>query len=150
MTVIETSLHYCLTFYSIQLPLTWTNEILAEQPALPALWKASIPYLNFQTFTLYYIYTKAQDIIISICLIVFVCVCVNMWLCLINKAHKLFLYIYIYCACARRMFIVFLHPPPPLSLCIYIYINTQGILKGEVSLYRWPPVLLVWISLFCK
>jgi hypothetical protein len=28
---------------------------------------------------------------------------------------------------------------------------SQGILKGEeVSLYRWPPVWLVWISLFCK
>ncbi len=26
----------------------------------------------------------------------------------------------------------------------------QGILKGEVSLYHWPPVWLVWISLFCK
>jgi hypothetical protein len=26
----------------------------------------------------------------------------------------------------------------------------QGILKVEVSLYRWPPVLLVWISLFFK
>ncbi len=26
----------------------------------------------------------------------------------------------------------------------------QGILKGEVSLYHWPPVLLVWISIFCK
>ncbi len=26
----------------------------------------------------------------------------------------------------------------------------QGILKGEVSLYRWPPVWPVWISLFCK
>jgi len=26
----------------------------------------------------------------------------------------------------------------------------QGILKGEVSLYRWPPVWQVWISLFCK
>ncbi len=26
----------------------------------------------------------------------------------------------------------------------------QGILKGEVSLYLWPPVWLVWISLFCK
>jgi hypothetical protein len=26
----------------------------------------------------------------------------------------------------------------------------QGILKGEVSLYPWPPVWLVWISLFCK
>jgi hypothetical protein len=25
----------------------------------------------------------------------------------------------------------------------------QGILKGEVSLYCWPPVWLVWISLFC-
>jgi hypothetical protein len=26
----------------------------------------------------------------------------------------------------------------------------QGILKGEVSSYRWPPVWLVLISLFCK
>ncbi len=26
----------------------------------------------------------------------------------------------------------------------------QGVLKGEVSLYCWPPVWLVWISLFCK
>ena len=26
----------------------------------------------------------------------------------------------------------------------------QEILKGEVSLYCWPPVWLVWISLFCK
>jgi len=26
----------------------------------------------------------------------------------------------------------------------------MGILKGEVSLYHWPPVWLVWISLFCK
>ena len=26
----------------------------------------------------------------------------------------------------------------------------QGILKGEVSLYHWPPVWLVWISLFLK
>ncbi len=26
----------------------------------------------------------------------------------------------------------------------------QGILKGEVSLYHWPPVWLVWNSLFCK
>ncbi len=26
----------------------------------------------------------------------------------------------------------------------------QGILKGEVSLYPWPPVWLVRISLFCK
>jgi hypothetical protein len=26
----------------------------------------------------------------------------------------------------------------------------QGILKGEVPLYNWPPVWLVWISLFCK
>jgi hypothetical protein len=26
----------------------------------------------------------------------------------------------------------------------------QGILKGEVSLYPWPPVWLVWINLFCK
>ncbi len=27
--------------------------------------------------------------------------------------------------------------------------SNQGILKGEVSLYHWPPFLLVWISLFC-
>ncbi len=27
--------------------------------------------------------------------------------------------------------------------------SLQGILKGEVSLYHWPPVWLVWISLFC-
>ncbi len=26
----------------------------------------------------------------------------------------------------------------------------QGILKGKVSLYHWPPVWPVWISLFCK
>jgi len=26
----------------------------------------------------------------------------------------------------------------------------QGVLKGEVSRYCWPPVWLVWISLFCK
>jgi hypothetical protein len=26
----------------------------------------------------------------------------------------------------------------------------QGILKGEVSLYHWPPVWLVWISQFWK
>ncbi len=26
----------------------------------------------------------------------------------------------------------------------------QGILKGDVSLYCWPPVWLVWMSLFCK
>ncbi len=32
----------------------------------------------------------------------------------------------------------------PRSNCIH----RQGILKGEVSLYRWPPVWLVWISLF--
>ncbi len=29
--------------------------------------------------------------------------------------------------------------------CLY-----QGILNGEVSLYHWPPVWLVWICLFCK
>jgi hypothetical protein len=28
--------------------------------------------------------------------------------------------------------------------------NKQGILKGEVLLYCWPPVWLVWISLFTK
>jgi hypothetical protein len=30
------------------------------------------------------------------------------------------------------------------------YDTQQGILKGEISLYCWPPVWLVWISLFCK
>ncbi len=29
-------------------------------------------------------------------------------------------------------------------------VQNKGILKGEVSLYCWPPVWLVWISLFCK
>ncbi len=29
-------------------------------------------------------------------------------------------------------------------------LSSQGILKGEVSLYHWPIVWLVWISLFCK
>ncbi len=28
--------------------------------------------------------------------------------------------------------------------------TNQGILEGEVSLYRWSPVWLVWISLFCN
>jgi hypothetical protein len=28
--------------------------------------------------------------------------------------------------------------------------SLQGILKGEVSLYCWPPVWPVWISPFCK
>ncbi len=37
-------------------------------------------------------------------------------------------------------------------LCIYpsVHTSVQGILKGKVSLYHWPPVWLVWISLFCK
>ncbi len=38
-----------------------------------------------------------------------------------------------------------------LLLCMNIAdICNQGILKGEVSLYHWPPVWLVWISLFLK
>jgi hypothetical protein len=38
-----------------------------------------------------------------------------------------------------------------LSLpAIYTLGKKRGILKGEVSLYCWPPVWLVWISLFCK
>jgi len=28
--------------------------------------------------------------------------------------------------------------------------HPAGNTKGEVSLYRWPPVWLVWITLFCK
>ncbi len=32
-------------------------------------------------------------------------------------------------------------------LCRKGQVTIQGILKGEVSLYRWPPVWLVWISL---
>ncbi len=35
------------------------------------------------------------------------------------------------------------------SVFILMVIFMQGILKVEVSLYRWPPVWLVWISLFC-
>jgi len=31
-----------------------------------------------------------------------------------------------------------------------VHSYSQGMLKGEVSLYCWPPVWLVWISLFCK
>jgi hypothetical protein len=30
------------------------------------------------------------------------------------------------------------------------YNYSSGNTKGEVSLYHWPPVWLVWISLFCK
>ncbi len=37
----------------------------------------------------------------------------------------------------------------PMYISLFWY-QHQGILKGEVSLYRWPPVWLVWISLFCK
>ncbi len=33
---------------------------------------------------------------------------------------------------------------------LFLLVMGQGILKGEVSLYCWPPVWLVWISLFCK
>ncbi len=31
-----------------------------------------------------------------------------------------------------------------------LVVSKQGILKGEVSLYHWPPVWLVWKSLFYK
>jgi hypothetical protein len=34
--------------------------------------------------------------------------------------------------------------------CSSLQFMNQGILKGEVSLYHWPPDWLVWISLFCK
>ena len=34
--------------------------------------------------------------------------------------------------------------------CRFFLSFVQGILKREVSLYHWPPVWLVWISLFCK
>ncbi len=38
-----------------------------------------------------------------------------------------------------------------LYLCIYkLHGCSQGILKGEVSLYHWPPVWLVWISCFAN
>ncbi len=30
------------------------------------------------------------------------------------------------------------------ALCVLLCGPTQGILKGEVSLYHWPPVWLVW------
>ena len=33
---------------------------------------------------------------------------------------------------------------------VHAYMMRQGILKGEVSMYSWPPVWLVWISPFCK
>ncbi len=73
----------------------------------------------------------------------------------------------------------FLKHTVPLSIFIYLYLTvviftTPGLIrhlwqlktvvflhwcqicvvpgntKGEVSLYHWPPVWLVWISLFCK
>ncbi len=40
--------------------------------------------------------------------------------------------------------------PSPSHLKVVCYMPSQGILKGEVSLYCWPPVWLVWIILFCK
>ncbi len=33
---------------------------------------------------------------------------------------------------------------------VFKWTFNQGILKEEVSLYCWPPVWLVWITLFCK
>ncbi len=41
---------------------------------------------------------------------------------------------------------------PPLLAPSYLchFGLHQGMLKGEVSMYHWPPVGLVWISLFCK
>ncbi len=35
-----------------------------------------------------------------------------------------------------------------LSLCGSVCMSVQGILKGEVSLYHWPPVWLVWNQLY--
>ncbi len=34
-----------------------------------------------------------------------------------------------------------------VTLCLK---EPGNILKGDVSLYHWPPVWLIWISLFCK
>jgi len=36
----------------------------------------------------------------------------------------------------------------PLCFDTTIFVVCQGILKGEVSLYSWPPVLLVWNQLY--
>jgi hypothetical protein len=44
-------------------------------------------------------------------------------------------------------FLYFLHPSTNV---VWIRTLDQGILKGEVSLYHWPPVWLVSINLFCK
>ncbi len=32
--------------------------------------------------------------------------------------------------------------------CAYLDVSDQGILKGEVPLYHWPPVWLVWNQLY--
>jgi hypothetical protein len=32
--------------------------------------------------------------------------------------------------------------------CLFQCLSNQGILKGEVSLYHWPPVWLVWSQLY--
>jgi hypothetical protein len=36
------------------------------------------------------------------------------------------------------------------TICAFSLRKNQGMLKVGVSLYHWPPVWLVWISLFCK
>ncbi len=36
----------------------------------------------------------------------------------------------------------------PTSFTYLLFPFHQGILKGEVSLYRWPPVWLVWYQLY--
>ncbi len=57
-----------------------------------------------------------------------------------------------------RIFYIFVVPPKVAkastvtchhTCCRWHYCTNQGMLKGEVSLYCWPPVWLVWICLFC-
>ncbi len=35
-----------------------------------------------------------------------------------------------------------------MASCLQLHCIGQGILKGEVSLYQWPPVWLVWNQLY--
>ncbi len=47
--------------------------------------------------------------------------------------------------CPFRFFFVFVCI---FSFCLSVHVFFQGILKGEVSLYRWLPVWLVWNQLY--
>ncbi len=42
------------------------------------------------------------------------------------------------------------HLPVKQKQVVILLNKMQGILKGEVSLYHWPPVWLIWIQLYDK